>query len=169
MNYHLDLPYPPIRITSPNEQYGQMILDNVGGMNSEMSAISLYLYNHVISGDAFKDLNQVFLKISETEMHHLDIFSQLAFKLGMDPRMWSCCYECNEYWSPAYNNYPNQLDALLVNSITSEQKAIEKYRYQASIIEDPYIVEILDRIILDEELHVKILESFYNKLIKQTK
>lgn len=169
MNYHLDLPYPPIRITCPNEEHGQMILDNVGGMDSEMSAISLYLYNHIISADAFKELNQAFLKISEVEMRHLDIFSQLAFKLGMDPRMWSCFNEHNEYWSPAYNNYPNQLDALLVNAITSEHKAIEKYQFQAKVITDPFIVAILNRIILDELLHVEILEYFYTKLIKQKK
>lgn len=167
MKYHVDLPYPPIKITCPNIQYGQMILDNVGGMNSEMSAVSLYLYNHIISGEAFKELNEAFLKISITEMHHLDIFSQLSLKLGMDPRLWSCTNEYNEYWSPAYNNYPNQLDALLVNAITSEQKAIEKYQYQMEVIQDPYIQAILKRIIQDEQLHVKILDGFYKKLVRK--
>lgn len=161
MKYHIDAPYPKIEKMIPNPTYGKMILDNVGGMNSEMSAISSYIYNHVIASNINDYLQTIFLQISITEMRHLDIFSELAFKLGMDPRLWSCSDEYNEYWSPSYLNYPNQLDALLENAIINEKRAIEKYTYQASVINDPKIVAILQRIILDEELHVQILESVY--------
>ena len=166
MKYCVDLPYPPVTIASVNNEYGQMILDNVGGMTSEMSAVSSYVYNHVISGDNFKDLKEAFLKIGIVEMHHLDIFCDLSLKLGMDPRLWTCTNEYNEYWSPAYNNYPNQLQELLENAIINEEKAIEKYTFQASVIKDPNIVNILNRIIMDEKLHVEILEGFYNKLVR---
>lgn len=160
-------PYPKITGIVPNYTYGKMILDNVGGMNSEMSAISLYLYNHIISEDKYDKIHSIFLQISMVEMRHLDIFCELAFKLGMDPRLWSCTDEYNEYWSPAYNNYPNQLDALLENAIIGEKRAIEKYAYQASIINDPKIVAILNRIILDEEIHVQILESLYQQFVSR--
>ena len=43
------LPYPPIRITKQNKSYAQAILDNMGGRVSEMSAVSLYFYNHLIT------------------------------------------------------------------------------------------------------------------------
>lgn len=167
MKYQLDIPYPPIKINGPSEEYGQMILDNVGGMISEMSAVSLYMYNHIIAGEAFKELRTVFLQISIVEMHHLEMFSELALQLGMDPRLWSCNEERTEYWSPSYNNYPNQLQALLVNAITGEQRAIEKYCFQASVIRDPNIVAILNRIIMDEKLHVEILEGYYRKLVRK--
>lgn len=167
MKCQADLPYPVVRITSVNEEYGQMILDNVGGMISEMSAVSSYMYNHTIAGEAFKELRDIFLQISMVEMMHLDIFSTLSLQLGMDPRLWSCSHDHSEYWSPSYNNYPNQLNALLVNAITSEQKTIDKYSFQASVIKDPYIVEILNRIIVDEKLHVEILEGYYKKLVKK--
>lgn len=166
MKYYVDLPYPPILVSQMNNEYGQMILDNVGGMVSEMSALSSYVYNHIIAGEHFKELKEAFLKISMVEMQHLNIFSNLALQLGMDPRLWTCTNEYNEYWSPAYINYPNQLQELLENAIINEEHAIEKYTFQASIIQDPHIVNILNRIILDEQLHVKILESFYNKLVR---
>ena len=35
-------PYPEVRITQPNPIYGQMMLDNMGGSVSEMSAVALY-------------------------------------------------------------------------------------------------------------------------------
>lgn len=167
MKYKLDTPYPPIKVNCPHEEYGQMILDNVGGMVSEMSAVSSYMYNHIIAGEAFKELKEVFLHISMVEMEHLQIFSNLALQLGMDPRLWSCNHDRTEYWSPSFTNYPNQLNALLVNAITSEQKVIEKYSFQASVIKDPYIVAVLNRIIMDEKLHVEILEGFYKKLVRK--
>ena len=39
MDTKVNKPYPEIKVTVPNETYGLMILDNVGGMNSETSAI----------------------------------------------------------------------------------------------------------------------------------
>lgn len=163
MKYHVDAPYPKIKEITPNLTYGKMILDNVGGMISEMTAISLYLYNNVIASDKYDQIRTAFLQLSITEMRHLDIFSELAFKLGMDPRLWTCTDDYNEYWSPSYNNYPNQLDALIENAIIGEQKAIEKYAHQASVINDQKVVAILRRIIQDEELHLKILNNLYKK------
>jgi bacterioferritin len=163
MKYHVDAPYPKITEITPNLTYGKMILDNVGGMNSEMTAISLYLYNNIITGDKYDQIRTAFLQLSIAEMRHLDIFSELAFKLGMDPRLWSCTDDSIEYWSPSYNNYPNQLNALIENAIISEQKAIEKYLHQASVINDQKVVAVLERIILDEQLHLKILTNLYKK------
>ena len=39
-----DLPYPPVAVDGKNPAYAKAMLDNVGGANSEMSAISLYVY-----------------------------------------------------------------------------------------------------------------------------
>ncbi len=163
MKYCDDAPYPSIEGVTPNIVYGKMILDNVGGMVSEMTAVSLYLYNHYVSSHMTAQITNAFLQISICEMRHLNIFSQLAFNLGMDPRLWTTTDEYNEYWSPAYNNYFNQLDALLENSIIGEQKAIEKYTYQASVINDPKIVAALNRIVLDERIHIQVFESLYQQ------
>ncbi len=166
MKCSVELPYPPIKVKQKNDEYGQMILDNVGGMISEMSFVSSYVYNHIIAGSKYKELKDTFLRIGIVEMHHLDIFCDLAQKLGMDPRLWTCTNDYNEYWSPAYINYPNQLKELLENAIINEEKAIEKYTSQINIIKDDNIARILNRIILDEKLHVEILEGFYKKLVR---
>ena len=36
-----DAPYPPVCVDGVNRLYGRMMLDNVGGQNSEMTAVSL--------------------------------------------------------------------------------------------------------------------------------
>ncbi len=48
LRYTADLPYPPIKVEMKNPAYAKAMLDNIGGLNSEMSAISLYVYNNLI-------------------------------------------------------------------------------------------------------------------------
>lgn len=166
MEYKVNKPYPEIKVTELNETYGLMILDNVGGMNSETSAICQYIYDHAIAGKDFIGLKQTFLNISMVEMHHLDIFMELSLKLGMNPRWWTCLEDQCSYWSPSYLNYPNQVFEVLQTAIDSEYQTIEKYLNQIQIIKDPYIVAILKRIIEDEELHIKILKQWEAKLVR---
>lgn len=49
-HYSSDVPYPPIKAESGNPAYARVMLDNIGGSNSEMSAISLYIFNQLITG-----------------------------------------------------------------------------------------------------------------------
>lgn len=166
MDYHVNKPYPEITDIKPNEDYGLMMLDNIGGMNSEMSAVCKYMYNHAISNQDFQSLKAVFIGIAMVEMQHLDIFMTLALKLKMDPRLWTCNDDQRAYWSPAYLNYPNRLDIVLAEVIDSEHQAIEKYQQQIKIIKDPCIVAILERIIEDEQLHITILKEWETKLVR---
>ena len=62
MDTKVNKPYPEIKVTVPNETYGLMILDNVGGMNSETSAICQYIYNHSIAGEDFLELKKNIFK-----------------------------------------------------------------------------------------------------------
>ena len=78
----------------------------------------------------------------------------------------SCLNDQCTYWSPSYLNYPNSLEEVLKTAIDAEYQAIDKYMYQASVIKDPYIVAILNRIIEDEELHIKVLKEWETKLVR---
>ena len=166
MDNKSNLPYPKIMVANKNENYGLMILDNIGGMNSELSAINQYIYNLVIISPDLAEIKQVFKNISSDEMHHLNIFMKLALQLGMDPRWWSCMDDHCCYWSPSYLNYPQQIDELLQNAIISEYQAIDKYMAQIKAINDPYIIAILKRIIEDEKVHLQILKHWENKLVR---
>ena len=159
-HYSSDVPYPPIKAESGNPAYARVMLDNIGGSNSEMSAISLYIFNQLITGYN-PDISTVFHKVSIVEMHHLEIFGTLAQQLGEEPRLWTQ-HGCKKiYWSPSYNQYPCELPALMHNAINSEKAAISKYQHQIAYIRDENITEILRRIILDERLHVEIFEKVY--------
>lgn len=157
-SYQAEESYPPIEPKEKNALYANAMLDNVGGMNSEMSAVSLYFYNHIIT-TGYDAVSEAFHNISIVEMRHLEIFAGLAAKLGEDPRLWSQ-RECGKiYWSPSYNQYPLCLCELLKNAFTSEQAAIRKYEHQLTFIKDENIAANLKRIIMDEKIHIKLLKA----------
>lgn len=158
-SFSYDKPYPPICVERQNICYAQEMLSNIGSCNSEISAVSLYLYNSTILTEENPEFATIFQKISMVEMRHLNIFSHLAHKLGADPRLWTCSGRRPCYWSPACNRYPTKLPQLLHNSLLGEQDAILKYRRQAEQIHDCCVVDLLNRIILDEQIHVEIFKA----------
>lgn len=160
-------PYPPVEVCGRNPVYARAMLSNIGACNSEISAVSLYFYNSLIA--PAEEVRECFHKISIVEMHHLDIYGKLAYMLGADPRLWDLSKRRPVYWSPACNHYPCALKPLLLNAISGEQAAIQKYRCQAQWIKDKHIVAMLDRIILDEERHVCIFKQLYEQYITNGK
>lgn len=162
-SYKVDMPYPPVRVNGPNLIYACEILSNVGGIISEMSDVSRYFYNAVVTEPKFGYISECFHNISIVEMHHLNIFAQLALLLGEDPRLWSGG-ACKCWWTPSYNQYPREMRLLIDDSIKAEQAAICKYSKQAETIKDTNISAILNRIILDEERHIQIFNEMYHQL-----
>lgn len=160
-----DAPYPPVTITEKNITYARYLLDNLGGRNSEMTAIAYYTYN-AHKCEKTEEIAHVFQQISIVEMQHLDFFAALADKLGEPPLLWTNCGRKKIWWSPAYTDYPSDLKRILLNATESELGTIDKYRDQVKHIDDPYICTILNRIICDEELHVKIFRDLYERYIK---
>lgn len=160
MEYCSKLPYPPIRVECKNPRYAACMLSNIGGRTSEMSAVAAYYYNNLQAQSCSAEIAEAFYKINITEMHHLQMFGELACLLGADPRMWEMQNNHMMYWTPAYIAYPKDLKGLLLAALEGEEETIRKYAKQARSICDPYIVAVLERIILDEELHVEILKYF---------
>lgn len=167
MLYHSDLPYPPVQAGKKNPSYARAMLDNLGGSNSEMSAVSLYFYDSLVTA-AQEEISLVFHKINVVEMHHMEIFGTLASQLGADPRLWTFRGTKPTYWTPGYHRYPQKLEMLLRYAIEGEEAAVLKYQKQAKMILDGNIVENLNRIILDEQIHIQILKDLYQRYVFET-
>ena len=158
--------YPPVKVCEKNPRYAMAMLSNIGACNSEMSAVSLYFYNSLIANGKYEEIGKTFHKISMVEMHHMNIYGQLAQKLGADPRLWSVERRRFTYWSPGCNRYPRRIDMMLKHAYEGEKLAIATYKSQAEWIQDEYVVANLERIILDERLHIEIIEQLYEKYVK---
>ncbi len=161
-NYQADAPYPPVKIIGQNPVYACEMLSNMADVVSEMNDVSRYFYIAVVTRQEHSSISTCFHQISIVEMHHLNIFAELAQLLGADPRLWSGRTR-KRWWSPSFIGYPRGLRALIAESIKAEEAAIRKYSGQADTICDPNIVANLNRIILDEEHHLRIFREMYRR------
>lgn len=161
--YRVDLPYPPVKVIGPNSVYACEMLSNMSEVVSEMSDVTRYFYISVVTKAQYGWISTCFHHISIVEMHHLNIFAELASLLGADPRLWNC-HKHEKWWSPSFIDYPCELRALIMESIKAEEAAIRKYSRQASTICDKNIVAVLRRIICDEERHLQIFRKMCQQL-----
>ncbi|MDR1409422.1 MAG: rubrerythrin family protein [Oscillospiraceae bacterium] len=163
VEYHVDLPYPELNL-SRNAAWAGAMLDNFAGGISEMSAVVAYIYRNLTQGGEENELGNAMLNIGKCEMEHLERFGDAARQLGADPRCWAPQCAGFAYWSPCPLNYAKNPADAVVASIREERKTIEKYTGQLHAIPDKGLQMLLSRIILDEELHVRVLEDLLTRI-----
>lgn len=160
MKYYVDKPYPPIKVEEKNENYARLLLKNFAGEISEDTAIHLYIYQTLILKDDNKDLADTLKRIAIVEMHHLDMLGEVIKLLGVKPVYGTMIDNYFKPWSGAYVDYTIGLKEMLNIDIENEETAIRNYQKSIELIEDKYIRKLLERIIEDEMLHIKIFKSF---------
>ncbi len=155
ISYHVDLPYPDIKVEKENPRYANILLHNYSGIVSEFTAVDQYVYHKF---KLFKDcpaVSQAIGEIAMVEMHHLEMLGELILLLGEDPRYWIKKKDKRYYWNGKFVDYGNTLKEYLDYDIQAEVVAIRDYNKALN--------EIL---ILDEELHLKIFKELYAKYVK---
>lgn len=158
---YVDLPYPEIKVEKPNIEYAKILLNSYAGKISEDSAAHLYIFQHIILEDKYKKYSSILKKIGIVEMHHLEMLGETIRKLGIEPVFMS--YDKNKSglvpWRSNYINYSVNIRDIINIDIDAEEKAIEYYKYTIEIIKDKYVRKLIERIIMDEELHLKIFKE----------
>lgn len=161
--YIVNLPYPEPRIERQDVQYANILLQDYAGAVSEFTAINLYSYQHFVSEGEYEDYAEVIGKVSMAEMKHLELLGETIKMLGIKPIYIDSACPQGKLWTPCYVNFTVYIKEMLLEDIKAEMKAIDNYKYHITIIKDKYITELLKRIILDEELHLKLFRELYEK------
>ncbi len=157
-----DLPYsaqtdfPEIVVDSPNKYYAALLQNLYASCSSETGAILQYVFQSYVVQDKEKEIAKLFKNIAMVEMHHHKHLAEAIIKLGGVPYYTNsqgtnfnirCVYE------------GTNLKQMLLSDIENEEKAILEYNYTKTKINNPTIQALIDRIVLDEELHKKSLET----------
>ena len=144
------------------------MLSNIGACNWRiLSAVTLYFYNSLIANGKYEEIGKTFHKIKYGGNAPHEYLWAAGAVLGADPRLWSVeKRRIFTYWSPGCNRYPRRIDMMLKHAYEGEKLAIATYKRQAEWIQDEYVVANLERIILDEWLHIEIIEQLYEKYVK---
>ncbi|WP_195264284.1 MULTISPECIES: ferritin family protein [unclassified Clostridium] len=157
-NCSLGLPYPKIEISEKNSNYANLIKRSYAGNISELTAVTQYTYQGLIANNI---IGNILKKIAEVEMHHLEILGELIVALGENPDFSINKKDKKLNWNSKFICTSDSIKDMLLEDIKNEEEAIKLYRKTANSINDENIIAILNRIILDEELHIKILTNLY--------
>ncbi|GBF32079.1 bacterioferritin family protein [Desulfocucumis palustris] len=151
-------PYPEPGVVRPNHFYAMLLLEDYVGTVSEMTAVNQYFYHH-LTFEKYDDLAELEICISIVEMHHLELLGKTIKLLGVAPEFRTLSNNRPVYWNAAYVYYGKNVCDKLAADIAAEKKAIQQYGQHKQLIDDPYIKELLERIIKDEEYHLKLFSD----------
>ncbi len=157
-------PYPEIRVVKQNPSYARLLLEDYAGVVSETSAIMQYNYHHFVLKNQYKDAADLLACISLVEMHHQEMLASTIIMLGVDPcyRVFTVTNE-EKYWNASYVFYGIDFCDRISMDIAGEWAAIANYRKHQYMIDDLYIKELLERVILDELHHI----TLFNQLMQR--
>lgn len=161
--FQIDLPYVSMNDISENKSFGRILLFDYVGLESELTAIQQYTYQHFFMEGKYEDVAKALHEISIVEMKHFEILGKLIFKLGVDPKLRTEKDGKDIYWNGKYPQYSKSIKSILLDNIESEEAAIRNYKESIRKIDEPQIDAIIKRIILDEKLHLEIFTSLYLK------
>lgn len=161
--YSAKLPYPEPRVERQNLEYANILLKDYAGKVSEFTAVSLYSYQHFVSEGKYKDYAELIGGVAVVEMKHLELLGETIKLEGIKPMYINSACPPGRPWNAMYVNYATFIKEMLMEDIKSEEKAIENYKYHMSLIKDKYIRKMIERIIMDEELHVKLFTKELQK------
>ena len=156
----VELPYPEIDDIKEDKVTALILSRAYSGLHSELSAILQYVYHHYYLDKLGEhEKAKTLIKISIAEMMHLSMLGETLLKLGLDPRYINYTPLFSEYYSAKKLSYSTQKDKMLLDNLSGELVAIEQYKDIIDRISNQKVQALLSRIILDEELHVKVLKE----------
>lgn len=156
-------PYPEIKVLGPNLCYACILMDDYAGTVSEFTAISQYLYHHFFFENIDKELGDLLENVAVTEMLHMEMLADIIIKLGGNPIIRGSYSTLGNFWNGSFIHYGTQLCDQLKADIDSEYKAIYAYEKHIHMICDPFIQAVLQRIILDEKVHISLFNEAFEK------
>lgn len=162
----VDLEYPEVEVECESLSDARCLMEDYGGAEGELTAVTTYIYQDYVlggMGDKYDELAETLMRIAITEMHHHHLLGEAIVKLGGTPVMGGRC----KFWNGSMVNYCKDPISMLTNNIKAEKIAIANYKKTMRCVENYSIRELIERIIMDEELHILAFEEQKCKLLME--
>ena len=115
------------------------------------------LYQHFIVKD--KKIEDALSGIAVAEMKHMELLGEAITALGGYPVIGG-----RTYWNGSYVNYTLEPKRFLKQNIIAEENAILNYEKTILNLSQDSLKQMLERIILDEEIHIKIFKELLSSI-----
>lgn len=149
-------PYPPVAVREKNPFYAALLAEDFAAATGELTAIHQYVYQSWIFAQRRYDIARILRNIARMEMLHLDILGQLITLLGCVPKYGAAENGRRVFWQGEMVSYERNFGGMLERDICLEKEAIRSYSEHAEQIQDARVQTMLQRLILDEQLHLDL-------------
>jgi len=163
MNCRANGSYPTTDTGCCDLCYAKLLSKDYCGPDSELTAITQYLYQHFILKNCFPDTADLLECIAKAEMTHFELLGELIVNFGGDPIIGASQGPLFSYWTGKNVSNEKCVEKILCEDIRSEKVAIQTYRERKCQICNRNAQAVLDRIILDEQCHLELLENELRK------
>ena len=156
----IDEPYPSLDGIEENRRSAAVISGLYAGRHGELNAVLQYVYqSFYFFKNGEEETAGLLIGIALAEMEHLEILGKLLLVLGRSPEYSAWNGFFNEYYSARNVVYATESFKMLLDDISAEMLAVKDYREAAKTVGEGKVADVLNRIRLDEELHIRKLEE----------
>ena len=161
-----DLPYPSIDTLTKDIRSGNIISFAYATLKGELTATLQYVYHHFFFGRIDETDAEILMSIAKAEMIHIDILGKTMLRLGVNPR-YVQCPNTNAFFNTSTVSQATSAQKMLMDDIQGEMTAIADYQKMLFVLKNEQVEAIIQRIILDEQLHLEKLKELLEKYAKQ--
>lgn len=152
LKYASELPYPTIEVEK-NVAESKLLMPSYSGSAGELTAILTYAFQSYIT-PRYPEIAKAMEGVAMVEMHHHELLGKTIYALGGYPVMGA-----RTWWNGNFANYTLDPKKYLIENIKAEKDAIVNYERTILNLTDESVKTLLERIILDEELHVQVFKE----------
>ncbi len=163
----VDLPYPETGGIGEDLCSAHILFPAYADRGSEMTAILQYVFQAIVlEKQGYEEYAKTLDEIAVAEMHHLDILGALLYELGVLPVFSSCPPRKFDFYSTGAVSYASDVQKMILDDILGETQAIYTYEGMVRKLKNERVSAIIQRIILDEKLHLETLKNILRELNK---
>lgn len=155
---NLPMAYPPIMVREQNQFYANLLTLDYCGSVSELTAALQYIHGESCLCCHRCATAKTIVGMAVAEMIHLQKLGEMILLLGGTIDYSIKTRTGTQMWTPEYMNLSGDMNEIIEANLAAERAAIEQYQEHISRIEDDYVNALLQRIIMDEDYHIMLLE-----------
>lgn len=157
MRFSVEMPYPQLTGIVRNTQNARLLSALFAGAHGELTACTQYVQHGMVLNHLGQTGAEVLQGVAVSEMHHLKLLGEMILRCG--GRAAYCDWQRRTVWNGRMVQYARDARRIWQADILGERAAIAAYRWTRDRVNDLCIVEVIDRILLDEELHLRLFQE----------
>ena len=157
MRFAVEMPYPELTGIARNTQNARLLSALFAGAHGELTACTQYVQHGMVLGNLGQAGAEVLQGVAVCEMRHLKLLGEMILRCG--GRAAYCDWQRRTVWNGRMVQYAREARRIWQADILGERAAIAAYRWTRERVNDLCIVEAIDRILLDEELHLRLFQE----------